>query len=70
MISGQARKGLSEIGLNYHAAIPTIIVGKEHEITHVADGPILAIPFETDYGPLTVEVCFGPLSIQQDQEDG
>ncbi|WP_028574775.1 chemotaxis protein CheX [Desulfonatronovibrio hydrogenovorans] len=58
MICGQARKGLSEIGMNYEGAIPSVITGKNHSIRHVSSSAILAIPFETASGPLIVEVCF------------
>lgn len=61
MISGQARQGLAGIGLKYHAAIPVVVIGKNHKVQHVSDGPILAIPFTTEDGEITVEVCFGRL---------
>ncbi len=61
MISGQARQGLAAHNLKYHASIPMVIIGKGHRIKHITDGPILAIPFTTPYGDLTVEVCFGKL---------
>lgn len=63
MISGQARQGLAATGRKYHAAIPTVTVGKNHEVTHVSDGPILAIPFNAPFGKLTVEVCFSKLAL-------
>ncbi|THB65821.1 MAG: chemotaxis protein CheX [Desulfovibrio sp.] len=63
MISGQARQGLATTGRKYHAAIPTVTVGRNHEVSHISDGPILAIPFTTPHGAITVEVCFGPLGI-------
>ncbi|MFO7728902.1 MAG: chemotaxis protein CheX [Desulfonatronovibrio sp.] len=58
MISGQARKGMAEIGITYEGAIPSVVSGKDHSIRHVSSSAILAIPFETKYGPLIVEVCF------------
>ncbi len=61
MISGRARQGLAQLGLKYHAAIPMVIMGKGHVVKHYSDGPVLAIPFETPHGPVTVEVCFGRL---------
>ncbi|RQD74217.1 MAG: chemotaxis protein CheX, partial [Desulfonatronospira sp. MSAO_Bac3] len=30
---------------------------KDHSIRHVSSSAILAIPFDTDGGPLTVEIC-------------
>ncbi len=58
MISGQARKELEEKGRVFHAAIPSVITGKGHQIIHITNGPNIAIPFETDDGAFTIEVCF------------
>ncbi len=63
MVSGQARQGLAALGLKYHASIPTVHMGKNHIVQHASEGPILAIPFSTPNGPLTVEVCFGKLHV-------
>ena len=57
MISGQARKELEEIGKIFHGAIPTVITGKNHQIDAVTKGPKIAIPFTTDTGSFTIEVC-------------
>ncbi|NJB69407.1 chemotaxis protein CheX [Desulfobaculum xiamenense] len=56
MISGQARKGLAEIGMTFEGGIPTVIMGTNHTITHISKEPILAIPFGTEHGDFTVEV--------------
>lgn len=58
MISGQARQKLDELGRELNASIPTVITGKNHTITHITKFPIIAIPFETDKGGFTIEVCF------------
>ncbi len=58
MISGQARKELDEVGKVFKAAIPSVITGPGHTITHYSDGPRIAIPFFTDNGEFTIEVCF------------
>ncbi|MBU0995025.1 MAG: chemotaxis protein CheX [Proteobacteria bacterium] len=57
MISGQARKELSEKGKVFKAAIPTIITGKNHEIRHMSNSPIIAIPFRTEDGRFMIEIC-------------
>ena len=57
MISGQARRELEENGRLFHAAIPTVISGRGHCVTHYTDGPKIAIPFTTDDGSFTIEVC-------------
>jgi chemotaxis protein CheX len=58
MISGDARRVLDDEGVKLTAAIPTVISGANHAITHVSSGPTIAIPFDTEHGPFTVEVCF------------
>lgn len=58
MISGQARRGLSEMGYVFQAATPTVIMGTNHTIQHVSKGPIMAVPFTTEAGDFTVEVSF------------
>lgn len=57
MISGQARRELEGLGKVFEAAIPSVISGKSHTITHYTDGPKIAIPFTTDGGTFTIEVC-------------
>ncbi len=58
MISGQARQKLETMGKSLKAAIPTVITGKGHTITHITNHPIMAIPFTTDQGEFTIEVFF------------
>jgi chemotaxis protein CheX len=57
MISGQARRELEGIGRIFEAAIPSVVTGKNHEIAHYTDGPVIAIPFKTEGGSFTIEVC-------------
>jgi chemotaxis protein CheX len=58
MISGQARRELEEMGRVFKAAIPSVITGRNHSIIHYTEGPKIAIPFSTDNGDFTIEVCF------------
>ncbi len=58
MICGDARRRLAEDGLTLQAGIPTIVGGKGHSVRHVANGPRLAVPFETQDGTFMVEVAF------------
>lgn len=57
MISGQARKELEEKGRHFDAAIPSVVTGKGHRITHITQGPKIAIPFKLDEGSFTIEIC-------------
>lgn len=58
MISGQARAGLAERGLVFQGSTPTVVMGDNHTITHMAKAPIMAIPFNTPEGDFTIEFCF------------
>ncbi len=58
MISGQARRELEEIGKVFKAAIPSVVSGPQHQIIHYSKGPKIAIPFSTEGGDFTIEVCF------------
>ena len=58
MISGQARQKLEKLGKSLKAAIPTVVMGKGHSISHITSYPVIAVPFTTDKGEFTIEVCF------------
>ncbi len=58
MVSGQARAGLAEKGLVFQGSTPTVILGDNHSISHMAKSPIMAIPFTTEHGHFTIEFCF------------
>lgn len=58
MISGQARRKLEEEGLSLSAAIPTVVMGKNHSLSHFTTYPVIAIPFTTEAGEFTIEVSF------------
>jgi chemotaxis protein CheX len=58
MISGQARQVLEGMGRPLQAAIPSVIMGKGHQICHITSHPVIAIPFAMDSGGFTIEVCF------------
>lgn len=58
MISGQARQELEGLGRSLKAAIPTVIMGKNHSISHMTSHPVIAIPFDTEDGKFTIEISF------------
>lgn len=58
MISGDARRSLDDAGINLKAAIPSVVSGKSHHVRHITTSPVVAIPFETQAGSFTIEVCF------------
>lgn len=55
MISGQARSGLSEMGMNFQGSTPSVIMGDNHTISHITKGQVVAIPFTSNVGEFTVE---------------
>ena len=58
MISGQARATLSEMGLPLQGSTPSIVFGANHSLSFPGQVTTVAIPFETDYGAFTLEICF------------
>jgi chemotaxis protein CheX len=61
IVSGQARQKLETQGRILKGAIPTVISGKNHSITHITKQSIVAVPFETSNGQFTIEVCIEDL---------
>jgi len=59
MVSGAARKNMEAAGFTILSALPTVISGKGHSITHVMGGPSIIIPFETAKGSFVVDICIG-----------
>lgn len=58
MISGQARGGLSEMGMNFQGSVPSVIMGDQHTISHCTKGPVVAVPFVSEHGNFTLEFSF------------
>lgn len=57
MISGAARTKLEKQGLKVYAAIPTVVYGPGHRITHILKSPSIVIPFSTAHGSFFADVC-------------
>lgn len=57
MASGAGRKILANGGLNISAAIPTVVLGRNHSIQHVLGGPSIIIPCSTEDGPFVIDIC-------------
>ena len=58
MVTGGAKKILSEKGYEFAMALPTVVSGKDHVIRHKPKVPVVVIPFETDAGSFFIEICF------------
>ena len=52
------RRMLGEKGYEFDMATPIIVSGPNHTITHRADGAKIMMPFESEYGRATIEICF------------
>ncbi len=58
MVTGGAKRILSEQGYRFDMAIPSVVAGKGHTIRHKSKAPIIMVPFNTEAGSFFVEVCF------------
>ncbi len=58
MVVGGAKGLLEEKGYDIGMATPVVVTGKNHEITHKAQGQNILMPFNSEAGTFYVEVCF------------
>ncbi len=56
IISGSARAMLSERGVEYGMATPTVVCAKDHSVTQVTKVPVIVMPFTTEAGSFLVEI--------------
>jgi len=55
IVAGGAKTILSKSGANYHIAIPTIVMGKNHSLSEKFNAPIVTIPFTLEGHPFMME---------------
>lgn len=65
MISGASRTQMEKMGMNVYAAIPTVVHGRHHTISHILKSPSIVIPFSTPTGPFFVDVCIKTLDASE-----
>jgi chemotaxis protein CheX len=58
IVTGGAKKVLSEKGYKFDMAIPSVVSGKGHVISHKSKAPIVILPFSTEAGDFFIEICF------------
>ena len=58
MVSGGAKKILSDKGYKFEMAIPTTVIGVGHMIKHQSLGPVVLVPFDMEAGRFFIEICF------------
>lgn len=58
MVTGGAKRMLSEKGIEFDMATPMVVSGINHTINHKADGPIVIIPLSCKHGKAYIEFSF------------
>lgn len=58
MVTGGAKKLLSEKGYEFDMATPAVVSGPGHTISHKANGKKIIVPFASPYGTAYIEICF------------
>jgi chemotaxis protein CheX len=61
MVAGAAKAKLEEFNLS--VSLPNIVTGENHEIRFPSSHQPICVPFETDFGPLRLEVGFEPAAV-------
>jgi chemotaxis protein CheX len=56
MIFGHAKRILNEKGYQLQMARPTVLIGKNPTSLPAGSGPRIAVPFESDAGPFSIEI--------------
>jgi len=62
IVFGNARRDLNLLGHSIKPARPSVIVGKDHEVTHSKQGLCLHLPFTSPHGVLVVELLVAMVS--------
>ncbi|MBU2864769.1 chemotaxis protein CheX [Reinekea forsetii] len=57
MVCGGAKRRLSEQGLDFDLATPSIIKGEGHKVEHLDNKPVVVLPFTFEKGEIFIEVC-------------
>jgi len=57
MVAGGAKRALAEAGYDLRISIPSVIVGPGHSISRPRGIPCFEIPFETEKGAFSVDLC-------------
>jgi chemotaxis protein CheX len=58
MVTGGAKRLLSEKGFEFDMATPIVVSGKDHTIHHKAKGPVIIIPLNSPHGKAYIEFSF------------
>jgi len=58
MVTGGAKRMLSEKGFEFDMATPVVVSGKSHTIHHKSKGPVVIIPLKAKAGKAYIEFSF------------
>lgn len=58
MVTGGAKRMLSEKGFEFDMATPVVVSGANHTIHHKAEGPVVIIGLNSPDGKAFIEFCF------------
>jgi len=58
MVTGGAKRLLSEKGFDFDMATPIVISGNNHTIHHKSKGPVVIIPLKSEVGKAFIEFSF------------
>ena len=58
MVMGNAKRDLKTMGYSSNMAIPSLVEGKDHSISYPSGTNIVLIPFNTQHGPMYMEICY------------
>jgi len=65
MIAGQAKASLTKTKYHFQISIPTVVMGKQHEVTHKQGTPNIVVLFESDKGDtFAIQVCLSPTAVE------
>lgn len=57
MIAGGAKAEMSQKGFTFKIAIPTVVVGDNHQLSQMKNMAYMVIPFTADGGEFFISVC-------------
>ncbi len=57
MISGQVSTKMTELEKSLKVELDKVLMGSDR-VEHLPDRPVIAMPYKTDSGKFTIEVCF------------
>ncbi len=56
IVAGGVKKEYADMGLDFQISTPTIAAGRNHQIVHKSEHPVIIIPFEADGDTFWVQV--------------